>query len=542
MTTAYRALHRHAAERPDALAFAEWRDGRLQTRCTYAELLTRTFSVAKALQDHGIEAGERVLLVLPNDLSFVHALVACTAAGVIAVPAPTPERTRTTAFQDRLARIVADCTPRAAIVPRDWSAKVSPLLGETLLLSWEDLAAASPAVPVPASTPVAFLQYTSGSTSAPRGVVVTHEAVAASCAQAAEAYRESTSDVAVTWVPLYHDMGLITAVMRPLLSGYLSVLMRPDDFIRSPRSWLEAVQHCRATLSSAPNFAYDLCVRKAVPDGLDLSSWRVARNASEVVSATTVEAFTKHFADAGFAPTAMCPSYGLAEATLTVTTSRPGEAPVVFVADAARLDAGFVRPGGNGTGRTLVSSGSPVTGARVRVEAREGTDVGEIHVSGPQMSPGYWTSGTRTTQHDWWPTGDLGFLHEGQIYVLGRTDDVLVLRGRKLFVADISAACRDVAGLRPGRLAAFSIPDTERVVLVSEVVPDQPDDQSWFVELAGRVTGAVARDLQVRLTDVGFVRAGQLPMTTSGKVRVRAIKHALLDGQMPLLHLSSNQN
>lgn len=531
MTTMYDHLVRHAGERPAAVALSLWHNGEVREDRTYERLLADVAAMISGLCASGARPGDRVLMLLPNDFSFVTTLLACSAAGLVAVPAPTPTISRTSAFRERLSRIASDCRPRLAVVPRRWIAGLGDLLEDTSVHAWEDLATGTAEPGRTAAHPVAFLQYTSGSTSAPRGVVVTHESIAISCAQAAEAYRETAGDAAVTWVPLYHDMGLVTGVVRPLFGGYRSILMSPEEFVRSPRSWLTAIATTRATFSSAPNFAYDLCTRKIPdPDRLDLSGWRVARNAAEVVSPETVRRFTEHFAGAGFRPAAMCPSYGLAEATLTVTTSRPGADPVTVRVRAAELEAGQVVVADDGD-REIASSGTPVTGAGVRIDARSGEDVGEIMVSGAQMSPGYWPSTGHAAQ--WRRTGDLGFLLGDELFVLGRIDDVLVLRGRKHYMTDVSAACRDIEGLRPGRLGAFQLPDSDRVVLVSEV---RGTGEHSFDELATAVIRSVAREAQLRLTDVVFVAAGDLPVTTSGKVRVSAIRRSLEKNELPVLH------
>ncbi|MEV5890691.1 AMP-binding protein [Nonomuraea fuscirosea] len=533
--TVFDRLRDHARERPEALAFSFWHNGELRETCTYEILLADVEGIAGVLAAQGVRPGQRVVLVLPNDLTFVRALLACVAIGAIAVPAPTPLVSRTAAFQERLSRIVSDCTPELVVAPREWFTRIGDHIGPARVVAAEDLGEGAFSR---ATHPVAFLQYTSGSTSAPRGVVVTHESITVSCEQAAEVYRETTDDVAVTWVPLYHDMGLVTGVLRPLHTGYHSVLMSPDEFVRAPASWLDALAHCGGTLTSAPNFAYDLCVRKvdaAAVAQWDLSRWRVARNAGEVVSAATLSTFSRHFAAARFSSDAMCPSYGLAEATLTVTSSPPGDQPVTATLDAASMEAGLVVLAEDG--RVVVSSGRPLRGTEVTIDAEDGRHIGEIIISGGQLSPGYWPMPDRGSAVR--RTGDLGFLLGDQLFILGRIDDVLVTRGRKFYLADIAAACRDVTGIRPGRFAVVGLPESADVVMVAEVSGSQ--ERARLEALAGEVTAKITRALQLPLTAVGFVAAGALPVTTSGKVRISAVRRAFVSGRLPLLHLTHHR-
>ncbi|MFD9793391.1 AMP-binding protein [Streptomyces sp. NPDC059070] len=580
--TAHDWLAHHAAVRPYAPAVTVERGGHTVAHLDFGGLAALVDRCAAGLRSRGAVAGDRVLLSLPNDHTFTAALLACVGAGLVAVPAPTPEAVREEAFRERIAGIAADCRPTLVITSARWRDHLRrvlpPATAPEAVHTWEDLA--DPAArPLPPGTgartcDIAFLQYTSGSTGRPKGVAIGHRALRASCAQAAEVYGERTTDTAVTWVPLHHDMGLVTGVLRPLHSGYRSVLLCPREFVRSPAGWLSAVTRHRATLSSAPDFAYRHCVRKipaAEAAAFRLGTWRVARDAGEVVRADTAEAFTGRFGPAGFPASAFCPSYGMAEATLTVTASTPDRPPLrLAVARDALLrgravpvdglavpvdgSAGDGRAGGEGSAVVLLSSGTPLPHTRVRVGGvpQDGW-IGDILVQGPQLFSGYWpVAGGRSRAagdgdgDGWHATGDRGFLHQGHLFVVGRGDDTLVHHGRNFYAADVQAVLAAVPGLRPGRSAAFTL-DTGTgtadrspgVCLVSEIdegVGPAGEDGDARGELAARVRRQLARTLDLYVSTVVFLAPGHLPVTTSGKVRHAETRRRLAAGELAALY------
>lgn len=533
--TVYDWLRHHAHREPQASAVTVWRQGGVRGRLTFAQMLSLVERIGWALRRRAA-VGERALLVLPSDESFPVTLVAAAAVGLIPVPAPTPDLGREVAFRERVHGIATDCTPRLIVTTREWQPTVRMLLAARpdRVLAWEDLRDADdPVFGRPLGDRVArwaYLQYTSGSTSAPKGAAIGRPALVNSCTQAARVYGERTDDVAVTWVPLHHDMGLVTGVLRPLFTGYESVLLEPREFVRDPASWPAAVTATGGTLSSAPNFAYEHAVRRIRATSVaafDLSSWRVARNAGEVVRPETADRFIAHFADAGLRPQAFCPSYGMAEATLTVAASTPVDPAARLVVHRRALQHGVVAPAGAGGASagpvtTLSSSGRPVPGTRVRIAAADG-QVGDILVRGPQMFSGYWPVSGREADSGpaWHATGDRGFIHDGHLFVLGRADDVVVYHGRKVHPPDVVAACSDFPELRPGRIAVFlSGPGTtaERVCLVAEVGAGRPGP-----ELASGIQRHLASTLDLYVSVVGFLAPGMLPVTTSGKVRVSEV-------------------
>ncbi|MER8187573.1 AMP-binding protein [Kitasatospora sp. NPDC094015] len=561
--TAHDRLLRHALDRPDAVALT-CLDGIDEQELTYRQLLSLTQWFGSRLAALGVRSGERIVLVLPNDESFAVALLAAIGRGIVPVPAATPATTRSEGFARRLRGIAADCRPALVVTTAAWRGAVRDALGGLHVpggvYPWPEPVGAD-ADPDPAPTPAggatcplspdapAFLQYTSGSTGAPKGVVVSHRALQASCAQAARVYREGPADVAVTWVPLHHDMGLVTGLLRPLFGGYRSVLMAPEAFARRPGAWLSAITAHGGTLSSAPDFAYALCARKVTDHelaALDLRTWRVARSAGEVVRAATADRFTARFTAAGLPPRSLCPSYGMAEATLTVTACTPERPPVRLAVRTDALRAGEVVPAAPGERATvLLSSGTPLPGTELRVHGAPtgpdgGARIGDLAVRGPQLFSGYWPAAHRPA--DWHPTGDRGFTRDGHLYVVGRSDDVLVQHGRNFYPADVLAVCEDVHGLRPGRCAAVRVTDpdpdpagdaVERVCLVAELAdgPGTPPP----AQVAARVRRRLASALDLYVAEVVLLPPGALPVTTSGKVRAGEIRRRLARGTLPRL-------
>ncbi|MBF9130104.1 AMP-binding protein [Plantactinospora sp. S1510] len=546
VTTVLDHLARQASLAPGRTAFSTWCDGQIVAAVSYLELWRMAERVGRGLRSLGADPGDRVVLVMPNDPRFAGALLGCVHAGVIAVPAPVPAGSRTRAFRDRLAPMVRDCAPRLLVTIDDLTGTVEAALPTQLavrVVSWDcllDAAEDREDGPYGMTEPddALLLQYTSGSTGRPKGVVATHGMVAAQCAQARTAYAEGPQDLAVTWVPLFHDMGLVTGVLRPLYSGYPSVLMNPRDFTARPRAWLEAIQHCRGTLSSAPNFAYEHCVRKIrhdASDPLDLSSWRVARNAGEVVHSDTADRFVAAFAGAGFRAESFCPSYGMAEATLTVSTCGPSVPPL-------RMS---IRRGGGAPERveTVISSGVPMPGTRVVVRdngvpAAEGK-TGELWISGPQVFSHYWPDHRAPLEDGLLRTGDLGFIRHGHVFVLGRVDDTLVVNGRNFYNHDIGHACAGVVGLRPGRAVAVKAPRAgmgdDAVWLVGEVANDSESTTASLERTAGEVRKVVFAATGLAVAGVGLLAPGAIPLTTSGKIRVGRVRDGLVSGTLPLI-------
>jgi amino acid adenylation domain-containing protein len=543
---------------PDRLAYLFLADGEVEAdRATWGELDRRAQRVAAALRRVS-SPGDRALLLYPPGLDFIATFFGCLYAGVVAVPAYPPRPRRD---QPRLRAIVADARPTVGLTAPSLLAGMAeiaarePALGGICWLAPEregEVEGGEPEDKLDLDAP-AFLQYTSGSTALPKGVAVSHANLLHNERMIQEAFRLDESSVVVSWLPLYHDMGLIGTVLQPLHCGGSCVLMPPVAFLQRPRRWLEAVSHYRGTASGGPNFAFELCVRKIPPaerEGLDLASWRVAFNGAEPVRSETLERFAEAFAPCGFDRRAFFPCYGLAEATLLVSGARPGEGVRTTRVVAAALARNEVLPAASGDdgALALVSSGRPAAGLQAlivdpesRVTLPEGR-VGEIWVSGPSVARFYWRnpeaseSELRATladgRGDFLRTGDLGFLRGGELYVTGRQKDLVILRGCNYYPQDLElTAERAGFAVLPGGAAAFSV-DTEgeeRLVLIAEAdrhaLAAHP-----FATVAAAVREALAAEHEVALADLVLIRQGTLPRTSSGKVQRHACRNLYLQG------------
>jgi amino acid adenylation domain-containing protein len=527
----------------------------------FAELDARARAIAAALQDLGA-AGERAVLLYPTSLEFIAAWFGCLYAGTIAIPVYPPQSSRAL---PRLRAIVEDARPRlvlttAALQPRLLAACAEiPALPAAACVATDTLEAGlaerwrEPAID---GGSIAFIQYTSGSTATPRGVLLSHRNLLHNSECIRQAFRQAPDSVVVSWLPLYHDMGLIGGVLQPLYVGGRCILMSPVAFLQQPSRWLRAVSRYRATTSGGPNFAYELCARKVpAPDreALDLSSWRLAFNGAEPVRAETLERFAAAFAPCGFRRESFYPCYGLAEATLFVAGGKGR--PVVERFAAAALAAGEARApvDGDEPTRSLVGCGSAWLGQRLTVvDPKRGVErppgrVGEVWLAGPSVAAGYWerpaesaaTFGARLAQGKagFLRTGDLGFLRDGELFVTGRLKDLIIVRGRNLYPQDIEATAEQShPALRPGCGAAFAIDldGEERLVLVLEVEP-RAQPRLDVAQTAGAVRRAVAETHEVQAHEVVLVAAGAVPRTSSGKVQRGACRQAYLELSLPVV-------
>ena len=556
-------LRMRALRQPDRPIYTYLLDGEVEAGgLTFAELDRRARAIGAALQAC-TASGDRLLLLLPSNLELVTAFFGCLYAGVVAVPAYPPQSRR---HLPRLLSIVEDARPAvvltsAALLPR-LQRLCAGAEGRLATLRWvagdllsDDLAAdwGAPAL-VPES--LAFLQYTSGSTAAPKGVMVSHGNLIHNEEMIQRAFGQSEDSVVVGWLPLYHDMGLIGNLLQPLFAGARCILMSPMAFLQRPARWLEAVARYRATTSGGPNFAYELCVRRVGEEArseLDLSSWQVAFSGAEPGRAATLERFIAAFAPCGFRREAFYPCYGLAEATLFVSGGLRNQPPRVEAFAAAALEENRAEPAADGAARReLVSCGrawmeqqaviaDPVTGIRC-VPGR----VGEIWISGPSVAMGYWGL-PEATERDFRAglagepeaglflrTGDLGFVAGGDLFITGRLKDLIVLRGRNHYPQDLELTSeRAHPALRTGCVAAFSVEvdGEERLVLACEV-----EDQTVAAgEIGMAIRQAVAEEHEVRVHEVLLLRAGTIPKTTSGKVQRHACRKGWQDGSLAVL-------
>ncbi|MCA1561572.1 MAG: fatty acyl-AMP ligase [Acidobacteria bacterium] len=527
-------LQARATVQGTQLAYAFLDDGEREgERLTWNDVERRSRSIAAALQSEFLP-GARVLLLFPPGLDFIPGFFGCLYAAMIAVPAYPPSGGRMDRTVGRLRGMVSDAgvtavlTTRAVLARRDAVVSIVPALESATWLATDDIndaLAKQWRQPLAGRHTVAFVQYTSGSTSEPRGVIVTHGNLLHNLACAARAGDLDRSTVSVSWLPVNHDMGLIQGVVQPSFSGFPAYLMSPAAFLQRPGRWLEAMSRLKATCSGAPNFAYDLCVRKIAVEqrrSFDLRTWRIAFNGSEPLKRKTLEAFQEAFAGSGFRWSSFRPAYGLAEATLLVST---GEA-----------DSGPSLSSGTAVDDTTILIVHPES----HTPCPEG-DEGEIWVSGPSVAAGYWQRAAETShtfaarladgKGPFLRTGDLGVLRGGRLYVSGRIKDLLIVRGMKHHPQDVEATVEaTVDSVRSGCCAAFAITEAEgeRVVLAAEV------DPRYEAALTGGtiadIRQAVAETHGIQLDDVVLLHPGTIPKTTSGKLQRYACRAALLAG------------
>ena len=554
---------RRTPERAAVISVRRRGTGTVEDVLTYGELDRAAGVLGRRLAaEHA--PGERVMLMLQDPLTFVRAFFACQYARLVPVPVPLPESSRP--HSDRAGGIALDCRPSLVLTDAEHHPQVSAWLCrdglETVpvaVVGAEPVADTEPGGPARSSLPtdLAFLQYTSGSTSDPKGVMVTQANLAHNIAVGQALLGWDAETRTGSWLPVYHDMGLISMLLAPLRLGGSAVQMPAADFLKHPYAWLELIDRYGVHASGAPNFGYDLCLRRVTDEqlaGLDLSRWRWACNGAEPIDPNTVRRFAERFATAGFRAEALVAGYGLAEATLFVTGSRAGAYPVVTAVDPAALARDELRADPAGTGQGLVGCGRThdldvrVVDPTTRVALPDGR-IGEIWIRGESVAAGYWerpeesgatfAAATASGDGGFLRTGDLGGVLDGELYLTGRIKELLIVHGRNLYPQDIERVVRDE--LPPPHRAmpccAFAVdlgPGAEVVILQEvrrrSVAPDELE------RLAKTLRAAVTRRLGVRVAAVSLVRMGQVRRTTSGKVRRRQMRELFMAGELVTVH------
>jgi len=545
-------LRRRAAGQPDdrAYVFLSEKESE-EAALTFAELHRRAVIVAAHLATQ-LGKGDRALLMFPSGLDFITAFFGCLVAGVVAVPIMPPRRT---SMRDSSESIIADCGARVLLttsglienrvdirarlrhIDLEWIAvdTLSPgandCATESLALTRED---------------VAFLQYTSGSTSAPKGVMVTHGNLLENLEMIRLALGNTPRSTYVLWIPFYHDMGLVLNVLESFYLGALCVVLSPATFVQRPLVWLRAIGRYQAEVASGPNFAFDLCVsrfRAEQMEDVDLSCWKVALNGAEPVRAATIDQFVAKFAPYGFDPLTMYPAYGMAEATLLISGGRRGGGAITRAASREALSQGMiVAPQSKGDTQVLVGCGRALVGEEIAIvdaqsrQRRPVDAIGEIWVRGANVTAGYWQNSVATAETfaatiagedgaPWLRTGDLGFFDDaGNIYITGRIKDVIIIYGNNHYPQDIEATMQSThPALRQNCGVAFSFVDQrglEKLVLVQEVERTQRHQISTD-EIENRIREAISNEHDIGVHEIVLVRPGSIPKTTSGKIQRR---------------------
>ncbi|WP_458375708.1 non-ribosomal peptide synthetase [Pseudomonas pergaminensis] len=547
--TLVQSLQRRAAQTPDQVALRFLAESAEHSVVlSYRDLDQRARTIAAALQANA-EQGDRAVLLFPSGPDYVAAFFGCLYAGVIAVPAYPPESTRRH-HQERLLSIISDAEPRLLLTIASLADGLSQIDNAPPILSVDSLESGGNWI-APDLHPddIAFLQYTSGSTALPKGVQVSHGNLVANEVLIRRGFGIDLNpdDVIVSWLPLYHDMGLIGGLLQPIFSGVPCVLMSPAYFLGRPLRWLEAISAYGGTISGGPDFAYRLCserVSDSALERLDLSKWRVAYSGSEPIRLDTLERFAEKFATCGFTPNNFFASYGLAEATLFVAGGTRGQGIAALHVDEQALAANRAEPG---QGSAIMSCGTRQPEHAVLIADPQtltelpDSSVGELWASGPSIAHGYWRNPEATAktfvQHagrTWLRTGDLGFIRDGEVYITGRLKDLLIVRGHNLYPQDIEQTIeREVEVVRKGRVAAFAVSDkglegigiaAEISRSVQKILPPEA--------LIKAIRQAVAEAYQEAPSVVVLLNPGALPKTSSGKVQraACALRHA--DGSL----------
>ncbi len=518
--------------------FLTLHQGRQRTELTYRQAREGAWRVAAALRSRGIRRGDRVALLVPTSALFVEALLGSMLAGAIPVPLASPmtfggvER-----YLKNLTVILKDAGAEWLVTyPRIKEAvagddTLRALLGN--VITEADLDGAAPIDPRSAllsGSDIAFLQYTSGTTGKPKGVMISHRALVSNTYAIARGMSQTADDVGVSWLPLFHDMGLIGALLRSICHPGPLHVMPPERFIVKPIGWLKLMSEVGATLSPAPNFAYDLCTaRIAELEDLRLDRWRVALNGSEPVHGPTLSRFFEKFGPVGFAPSAMMPVYGMAEATLAVTFSPVGRGSATLGVDRRTLEEqGRVLRSNAPDARAAVSVGKPLAGTRVSIVDEHGKQVeagvvGEVRVAGPSLMDGYFRNDEASAavlKDGWLSTGDLGFIADGTLFIAGRAKEMVIKAGRNLYPYDVERVVGELAGVRLGGVAAFGRENestgTDDLVVVAETSETDPTGRE---ALTRAIRGEVLAVLGIGVDDVRLWPVGAVPRTSSGKIR-----------------------
>jgi len=561
-------IERNAFENPLGIAFTFLNEtGEKANELTNEALWQEVRAVATYLASFA-EKGSRILLFYPPGLEYITSFYGCLLAEMIAVPLYPP---RKSTKSDRLVKVCESCHSTLALVAeaesenlkRIWAQQNTDNLplefhvltnNSALELKAFDLARFNPA-------DVAFLQYTSGSTGVPKGVMITHGNILGNTESLTLTNNANGDDIFVNWLPLFHDMGLVCTLLWPVYLGVQSVMMAPATFVRNPLIWLQSINRYRGSVCGAPNFAYDLCVNRIDESELqdiDLSCWKVAFNSAEPVRAETLKNFSRKFGECGYSHAAFYPGYGMAEATVFISGGTREDGPTLLSVDKRELAENklVIDDSANDSSVDVVSCGRALSPHSLKIvepntkeELPEGC-VGEIWFSGPSLSPGYWDLATiskevfgqsivnaGTEDATYFRTGDLGSVVKGELFVTGRMKDVIIVHGKNYYPQDIEhSSVTSHEALRPGYCAAFSVDSNgiEKLVVAAEV------DRKFvrkidFDEVCSAVRQAVFDDHSLSVEEVILLKPNRIPVTSSGKIQRAATKALYVKGELEIM-------
>lgn len=555
-------LRKRAVEAPDAIAIVHEPSRQPASALSYLALWQRVNAAAAQIGAHGME-GDRVVLLFPSGPDFVEAFLGCMLARRIAVPAAVPRNERA---QKRTLALIRDSGARMIVTPASMLLKLQAALNGLRVADDEApmvIAVDAQEHGAPEHAPecsagdTAFLQYTSGSTSHPKGVVVSHGNLTNNLGHIEREFGFSSSTCLVNWLPAYHDMGLIGGILAPIFTGCSTILMSPSEFIQRPLKWLELITKHRGTISGAPNFAYDSCVARIRDEDLehlDLSSWRVAFNGSEPIRAGTLDKFEAKFARCGFDKRAFLPCYGLAESTLLVTGRATWNPFTRISLDREQLRQGRAAISDPDSGRTLVGCGAPNSEHEVAIvnpatKTRCAEDeTGEVWLSGPSVCKGYWNRAEETIAtfeaelvgappKKFLRTGDLGIVRDGQLFITGRRKNIVIIRGLNYAcedIEDLAQASHPAVTAAPG--AAFGVEgESSEEMVIAQEINRRYLDHFDGAEVAAAIQESIVLHHGIRASGLVLVQPGTLPRTTSGKLQRHKARELYLSGQLRLV-------
>ena len=564
-TTIVELLRSRAKGQPQQHAYTFMVNGKKEGNSfTYSELDHQTRAIAATLQKYQAQ-GERALLLYPQGLEVIAAFCGCLYAGVIAIPVPPPESGRLKRTLPRLRSIVKDANATIALTTASVFELIETVKDEfpefeqmrwidtetidlDLADEWQD--------PKVDKNAIAYLQYTSGSTSTPKGVMLTHYNLMHHCRNLQQACGYDEQSVTVTWMPYFHDYGLVEGMMVPLYNAHPCYVMSPFSFIKRPLNWLQNMSKYKGTHSQAPNFAYDLCTRRIKPKQiaeLDLSPWEAAGNAAEPINPHVMAKFVEMFSPCGFKWETFAPSYGLAENTLLATTKPKGTRPVFLGIETAAIEQDKIvvaNPEQEHGVRIVSGCGKKVCNTQIAIAdpasmtAKASDEVGEVWIKDPSVAVGYWKrpEATKETfqaylqdtqEGPFLRTGDLGFIHEGELFITGRIKDLIIIRGTNHYPQDVEWSVQALhAALRPDYGAAFSIQDKgeERLIVVQEVERRSGDLDTETI--IADIKQEIAEQHEIQVYGVVLAKSGNILKTASGKIQRRACREKYLAGTL----------
>jgi fatty-acyl-CoA synthase len=525
--------------------------GNLARAYPYAELRDDAIASAHRLIGHGLQPGDRVALVAETGPEFAALFFGCVYAGAWPVPLPLPTSFGgRDSYIDQLAVQLASSDPKLLLYP----AELAELAGAAASLrgvegmAWEDFATlprAATTLPTPDSDDVAYLQYSSGSTRFPHGVAVTHRALLNNLAAHSHGMEVVEDDRCISWLPWYHDMGLVGCFLSPVANQVSTDYLKTEDFARRPLAWLDMISRNEGTtLSYSPTFGYDICARRMssqskVSERFDLSRWRIAGNGADMIRPDVMQAFVDAFAEAGFNASAFLPSYGLAEATLAVSIMPPGEGIVVELVEETQLSGGADRVGRPQRYRSIVNCGKPVRDMTVQIRDEDGgvlpeSAIGKLWAKGPSIMQGYFRDETATAAcmcDGWLDTGDMGYLSDGYVYIVGRAKDMIIINGKNHWPQDIEWAVEQLPGFKAGDIAAFAITTPGGEETPAVLVQCRTSDPAERTRLRDQIREKV-RSITGMNCVVELVPPRTLPRTSSGKLSRAKARNLYLSGEI----------